>query len=95
MNEGELATWQGIRDLLDLLEVQHREPDPWESHYVAEAIDSLEHGYADPGALAAAHCSIAARHEVAALVSEADWATSKADLRAAFGNLRVPGGHPA
>lgn len=95
MYDSALETWQGIRDVLDVLEAQHREPDPWESHFVAEAIVSLGHGHAATEAIDAARCPLESRRRAKDVVGELNRAITKADLLAAFHNLVVPGGHPA
>jgi hypothetical protein len=88
-------TWVGIRTILDRLEADHREPDPWETHFVVEAIVSLGCGRANVGAIEAASLSPGDRPGARRLITDLDRTATKADLGSAFVQLPVPGGHPA
>ncbi len=94
MNDRVLDTWQGIRAALDRMDEEKREPDPWESHFVAMAIISLNNGQEDVRAIEMAELPISERKDAHEVMTELDRALQKAELRAAFLSLRVPGGHP-
>jgi hypothetical protein len=87
-------TWQGIRAALDRMDGEKREPDPWESHFVAMAIISPDNGQEDVRAIEMAELPISDRMDAHEEMTELDRAIQKAELRAAFLTLRVPGGHP-
>lgn len=94
--DNNLHTWRNIRSFLDRLDRDEREPDPWEVHFAIEAIASLSLGEGNPRFIDAAGLPASRRvpeHEQP-IVNESDHKVTKADLRAAFRALPVPGGHP-
>lgn len=97
MNDRDLYTWRGIRTFLDRLDGDDREPDPWEVHFMIEALGSLLHSDGDPALVEAAMLPVGqrARNHDGAVTSDMDEVVTKADLRAAFLAVPVPGGHPA
>jgi hypothetical protein len=94
VHDTKFDTWKGIRSTLDRLDSDKREPDPWESHFVAEAIVSLAHGQGNMKAIEMADLPISDRIVTHLKMTELDRAVQMADLRAAFLTLPVPGGHP-
>lgn len=97
MDNRNFYTWRSIRAFLDRLDDVGREPDPWEAHFMIEALDSLRKSDGDPTLVEAALLPVGQRvsHHDDAVTGEADEIVTKADLRAAFLALPVPGGHPA
>jgi hypothetical protein len=97
LTDRNLHAWQGIKTFLDALDRDQREPDPWEAHFMAEAITMLAQGEGEPIFIDAAELSIAWRihaHDQK-VTTDGDAKLTKADLRAAFLSLPVPGGHPS
>lgn len=93
MDEGTLHTWQGIEAILHRLTDENSEPDPWLSFFVAHAIQSVGRGEPNVRALEMAVLPPAERHaQEMDLVAAAKM--TRADLRAAFESLPVPGGRP-
>jgi hypothetical protein len=97
MGDCNFYTWRSIRAFLDRLDDAGREPDPWEAHFMTEALDSLRRSDGDPALVEVALLPVGQRlsHHDEAVTSEADDIITKSDLRAAFLALPVPGGHPA
>lgn len=93
MNEGTLHTWQGIEAILHRLTDEQSEPDPWVSFFVTRAIQSVGRGEPNLRALEMAAVPPADRHAHEVDLA-ATSALTRADLRAAFETVPVPGGHP-
>lgn len=93
MNEGTLLTWRGIEAILHRLTEEQSEPDPWMSFFVAQAIQSVGQGEPNLDALEMAELPVDERHAHEVDLTAAA-KLSRADLRAAFETLPVPGGHP-
>ncbi len=97
MDDRNLCTWRGIRAFLDRLDGANRDPDPWEAHFVSEALESLRRSDGDPALVEVALLPVGqrVRHHDDVITGAADAIVTKADLRIAFLALRVPGGRPA